>query len=230
MTLRVFLPDGVSLVPQGDPVLRRALGLLEGVLQAAPEPEFPVHVRLGVPETNQAIAQVQGRRDLPGDVFLLVSRGLLERLTDDEVRSLLAHELGHVHHRHLRANRGFIVAWVLAACSSFVAMWLAHAAGWSDGSVSWAGVSVGLTMFLVGRTWLLKVIQGVDELVADRFSARLVGTRVTIRTIRRAAPLFGEQMVTDRGWKLGRRPPSNHFRIRALFKNRRSLGVGLRLV
>ena len=230
MTLRVYLPEGVGLAPEGDPVLRRALGLLASVIEAAPEPEFPIHVRLGVAETNQAIAQVQGRRGAPGDVFLLVSRGILDRLNDEEVRSLFAHELGHVHHQHLRGNRGFLVAWALAACSSFLAMGLARASGWSDGAVSWTGVGVGLTMFMVGRLWLLKVIQGVDELVADRFSARLLGTRVTVRTIRRAGPLFGPDQARERGWKVGRQPPSNHFRIRALFKSRRALGVGVRLV
>lgn len=230
MTLRVYLPEGVGLAPEGDPVLRRALGLLASVIEVAPEPEFPIHVRLGVAETNQAIAQVQGRKEAPGDVFLLVSRGVLDRLSDDEVRSLFAHELGHVHHQHLRANRGFIVAWMLAACSSFLAMWVAHAAGWSDTSVSWAGVGMGLTMFLVGRTWLLKALQGMDELVADRFSARLMGTRVTVRTIRRAGPLFGPDQARERGWKVGRQPPSNHFRIRALFKSRHGRGLGFRMI
>lgn len=230
MTLRVYLPEGVGLVPEGAPVLRRALGLLASVIEVAPEPEFPIHVRLGVAETDQAIAQVQGRKEAPGDVFLLVSRGVMDRLSDDEVRSLFAHELGHVHHQHLRGNRGFIVAWMLAASSSFLAMWVAHAIGWSDASVSWAGVGVGLTMFLVGRTWLFKAIQGMDELVADRFSARLMGTRMTVRTIRRAGPLFGPDQARERGWKVGRQPPSNHFRICALFKGRHHRGSGFRLV
>lgn len=230
MTLRVYFQEGVGLVPEDAPVLRRALGLLASVIEAAPEPEFPIHVRLGVAETDQAIAQVQGRKEAPGDVFLLVSRGVMDRLSDDEVRSLFAHELGHVHHQHLRGNRGFIVAWMLASSSSFLAMWVANAVGWSDASVSWAGVGVGLTMFLVGRNWLLKAIQGMDELVADRFSARLMGTRMTVRTIRRAGPLFGPDQARERGWKVGRQPPSNHFRICALFKGRHHRGSGFRLV
>lgn len=223
MTLRLRLPEGMDLVPEGHPALVRALGLFEAVIEAAPEPTFPLHVQVGVPDTDRAIAQVQGRADTPGEVVLLVSRGLLDALGDREVQSLLAHELGHVHGRHLRSNREFLAAWVLATVGGTAAMAVASWAGVSPPAASWVGVGMGLAVLLLGRPWLRGVIQGNDEFAADRFSARVVGARAAVRTIRRAEPLFEPKARPSRGWRVGLEPPPNRWRVGRLYRARHRL-------
>ncbi|MBX3408560.1 MAG: M48 family metalloprotease [Phycisphaeraceae bacterium] len=47
--------------------------------------------------------------------FLLLTDGLLDRLADDEVESVLAHEIAHVKHRHLPWLAASLIATVLVA-------------------------------------------------------------------------------------------------------------------
>lgn len=226
MSVHVYLPEGVSLVRDTHPAVRRALGLLECVVRSTPEPKKRVHVHLGVAQTDRVVAQVQANLSRPGVVFLLLSTGLLDQLSDEEACSVIAHELGHIHLGHLRANRGFFLSWGLGALAGGIAMSLTRLAGVPDETMSWAGLGVGLFVFLASGPWAKQVVTGWDELLADRFSARLVGVRTAVRTLRKVQPLFDPKAATERGWKVGRRPPSSHFRIRSLFRSRRELKTG----
>lgn len=214
MTLPVRLPEGVGLVADDDPSLTRALSLLEQVLDRAPEPSFPIHVHLGVADTSLAIAQVQSRPSRPGEVVMLVSTGVLERLGDREVLSVLAHELGHVQNRHLRANRDLVPAWLVGIGVAALTLVLAREAE----GVMWWAMAAGVVAMLALRPWIQGVIHGLDELEADRFSAELFGVRQAVRTLYQAGPLFSPGHRFSKRWAVGLEPPNLRVRARALLR------------
>lgn len=65
--------------------------------------------RLRILEDHQSLALAAD----PGDPFVLISRGLLDRLTRRERRIVLAHEIAHLRHKDLLRNYAFEVLLLL---------------------------------------------------------------------------------------------------------------------
>lgn len=116
---------------------------------------------------NGAVLGVLGRFR-----YVLLTDALLERLPEVQVRAVMAHEVGHVRHRHLP----WLVAGILAALGGSLTLLdgLAAAAGWSgatgplaslvDGGLLLAGVALGMAVF----GWISRRF----EWQADAFAVR----------------------------------------------------------
>lgn len=142
----------------------------------------------GVPKPKLAIvpdetpnAFIFGRT--AGDATLAVHEGLLKQLNKDEVRAVVAHELGHIKHRD------YLVMTMLSALP-LLAYWIAwgtfHSARWSSSSHSRKGREGGLkaAFFIVAIVSYvvyivtLLCVMGLSRLrehYADAFSAYVTG-------------------------------------------------------
>jgi heat shock protein HtpX len=114
---------------------------------------------------------------------LAVHEGLLRQLNQDEVRAVIAHELGHIKHKD------YIVMTILSALP-LIAYWvsqIALTAGWFSGGSSRRGkdegnagiilVAIGIISFIVYILSFLAVMRlsRLREHFADAFSAYLTG-------------------------------------------------------
>lgn len=111
-------------------------------------------VRLWKPSMGQANAMVMGV--LPGTRSLLVSDRLVGGMSDDQLRAVLSHELGHIRRRH--------IPWIAAAVIG--ASMASHAAaavmGHPNGPGMWSLAAIILVLGMVSRRF---------EREADLFAA-----------------------------------------------------------
>ncbi len=137
--------------------------------------------RLAVVPNNTPNAFTFGRTSK--SAVLAVHEGLLRQLNQDEIKAVIAHELGHIKHKD------YIVMTVLSALP-LIAYWvsqLALTAGWLSGGTSRRGrdegnagavlVVIGIVSFVVYIVSFLAVMRlsRLREHFADAFSAYLTG-------------------------------------------------------
>jgi hypothetical protein len=71
---------------------------------------IPHEITVALVQANPLLVSVGERKDLRGAFELSFEDGFLDGLTDDELRAIVAHELGHVwiftHHPYLQTERG----------------------------------------------------------------------------------------------------------------------------
>jgi heat shock protein HtpX len=162
--------------------------------------------RLGVMPTDVPNAFSAGRG--PRSAVVVVTRGLLERLDDEELEAVLAHELAHI------ANRDAFVMTIAAAPAM-----LGRKALWGFVSLPFTAQGVGkkvaaaiAVLYLVPvifvawmayafATLLIMSITRYREYVADRGAAMLTGTPETLMSalqkIADAFPLIPERDLRD---------------------------------
>jgi heat shock protein HtpX len=152
-----------------EPMLQRLCGLAD----------LPVP-RLAVMRTQVPNAFSAGRT--PGNAIIVVTEGLLERLDDEEVEAVVAHELAHI------ANRDAFVM-TIAAAPALVGrklLWGFVSLPWTAGSIPNKLGSAALVLYLlplvfVGwvvyafATLFVMSISRYREYVADRGAAILTG-------------------------------------------------------
>jgi STE24 endopeptidase len=104
---------------------------------------------------------------------------LLARLTPAEIEAVLAHELGHFHHRHI-VKRAFVIAFCSLAFLTLLGMllhapWFFQALGLPDGNPALALMlfSLALPFFLFPLTPVLNALSRRQEFEADAYAARL---------------------------------------------------------
>lgn len=112
--------------------------------------------RLRVLEDKQSLALAAN----PGDPFVLMSRGLLDRLTRRERRIVLAHEVAHLRHKDLLRNYAFEVLLLL--------------------NLPWAADRLR-------NTWRQALEERADDSVATRFGAESVA-QALVQVIRGSRP------------------------------------------
>lgn len=135
--------------------------------------------RVGVAEIDIPNAFATGRS--PKHAVVCATRGVLNRLSDEELEAVLAHELSHVAHRDVAVMTIASGVGMLAGLVSRLAMWGAMLSG---GGRNRNGQNVVL---LEVATWLLSLVIYVvaflltmalsryRELAADRSGAILIG-------------------------------------------------------
>jgi heat shock protein HtpX len=135
--------------------------------------------RVGVAEMDIPNAFATGRS--PKHAVICATRGLMNRLSDEELEAVLAHELSHVAHRDVAIMTIASGVGMLAGLVSRVAMWSALLSG---GGRSRNGQNIVL---IEVATWVISLVIYViaflltmalsryRELAADRSGAILIG-------------------------------------------------------
>lgn len=135
--------------------------------------------RVGVAEMDMPNAFATGRN--PKHAVICATRGLMRRLSDEELEAVLAHELSHVAHRDVAVMTIASGVGMLAGLISRIAMW---GAMFSGGGRSRDGENLVLLEMI---TWLVSLLVYViaylltmalsryRELAADRSGAILIG-------------------------------------------------------
>ncbi len=111
---------------------------------------------------------------LPGVRYVLLTDLLLESMTDEQVQAVFAHELGHVHHRHL--------AWTTAVLGSALAA-LSLTGDWAVARLSPAtpervtvGLQAGVLVLTAAVVWVgFGAMSRWFERQADVYAVRLMG-------------------------------------------------------
>ena len=148
--------------------------------------------------------------------YLLLTPALMERLSEAELRAVLAHEVGHVKYRHLLLYLLFFLGYLVLAfvLSDLVIQWLL---GWeavadrllagNGRQTAWMTGLISLPMLLllvVYFRFIFAYFMRHFERQADSYAARVVGPGPVIAALERIALFSG----------LSRRAPSwHHFSI-----------------
>ncbi len=135
--------------------------------------------RVGIAEMDMPNAFATGRS--PSHAVICATRGLMGRLSDEELEAVLAHELSHVAHRDVAIMTIASGVGMLAGLVSRMAMWGAMLSG---GSRDRNGENVAALEMI---TWLVSIVIYIvaylltlalsryRELAADRSGAILIG-------------------------------------------------------
>ena len=130
--------------------------------------------RVGIADTELPNAFATGRS--PGHSAVVVTTGILKRLTGEELEGVLAHELSHVAHRDVLVMTVASSAGIVAAMLTRGAQYGAIFGGRRDNN---NGVPVWLIVLVVSLItyavsfFLLKLLSRYRELSADRAGAYL---------------------------------------------------------
>jgi heat shock protein HtpX len=135
--------------------------------------------RVGVAEIDVPNAFATGRS--PSHAVICATRGIMTRLSDEELEAVLAHELSHVAHRDVAVMTIASGVGMLAGLVGRMAMW---GAMFSGGDRNQSG---GQTALLELATWVISIViyiiaylltmslSRARELSADRSGAILIG-------------------------------------------------------
>lgn len=151
-------------------------------------------VRLWKPSMGQANAMVMGV--LPGTRSLLVSDRLVAGMSDDQLRAVLSHELGHIRRRH--------IPWIAAAVIG--ASMASHAAaaglGLADGPGMWSLAAILLTLGMVSRRFEREADLCAAEALERMGLPRESALRATFEALLRVAEL-NRMRITKRDFLHG---------------------------
>jgi heat shock protein HtpX len=135
--------------------------------------------RVGVAEMDIPNAFATGRS--PKHAVICATRGLMNRLSDEELEAVLAHELSHVAHRDVAIMTIASGVGMLAGLVSRIAMWSAMFSGGGRGRngqnivlVEMATWIVSLVIYVIAYL-LTMALSRYRELAADRSGAILIG-------------------------------------------------------
>ena len=191
--------EGICSLIAATSVFLFAPALLARVLNTSPMPDSPLRRRLDglcqrggiryrnilVWNTNNHVGNAAVMGVLPWLRYVLLSDVLLERMNDDEIEAVFAHELGHVVYRHMTWYAIFFIAMV------FVAIVLGNAlpalipfTDISFQAISPAGLAASLLLF--------GVLSRRCERQADVYAAR------TMDMLKAGQPLASEALISSR--------------------------------
>ena len=158
----------------------------------------------------------------PGDGTVVVTTGLLDRLGDEELEAVLAHELSHLANRDASL---MTVAWVLPTVTYYLAVLASYvlyglvrflgAGGGGGGNRDGRGLLVGLVvitvsavatlsvsaMFWFGSVLIHRVLSRYREYAADRGAAEITGSPAALasalRTVDEAMPEMPDEDLRE---------------------------------
>lgn len=150
-------------VPLGDGELRSAL------LQVAEQSRVRLR-RLLVWRTGGTMINGAAVGILPGLRFVLLTDGLLDHLSLDQVRAVAAHEFGHIRRRHLPWLGVVMIAclFVFSAVISWMDEWMKVAAPSLAWSTQWVGGGAAVVLGL----WCFGAVSRRFEWQADAFAVQ----------------------------------------------------------
>jgi Zn-dependent protease with chaperone function len=178
-----FMPPGPRLDPARNPEL---YALIREVAEATHQ-EPPAEVYLAH-DFHAEVVEVGGVLLLGGCRVLILGLPLLDSLTSDELRSVLAHEFGH--HRGRDARLGPLFYRIYGGIERTVAALEARGS-------PWARLLAAYGRFFLGRAAALR---REEEFAADAVAAELAGADVAAATLRAVAEgraAFGAYLERD---------------------------------
>jgi heat shock protein HtpX len=135
--------------------------------------------RVGVSEMDIPNAFATGRS--PNHAVICATRGLMRRLSDEELEAVLAHELSHVAHRDVAIMTIASGVGMLAGLVSRMAMWGAMLGGGGRGKggqnivlLEMATMLISIVIYVIAFL-LTMALSRYRELAADRSGAILIG-------------------------------------------------------
>jgi heat shock protein HtpX len=170
--IAMFSMQAHEVTPEQEPRLHQIVDRL-CLMADMPKP------RVGVAEIDIPNAFATGRS--PSHAVICATRGIMARLSDEELEAVLAHELSHVAHRDVAVMTIASGVGMLAGLVSRMAMW---GAMFSGGGNSRDGENLAVLELI---TWLVSLVIYViaylltmalsryRELAADRSGAILIG-------------------------------------------------------
>ena len=170
--IAMFSMHAHEVTPEQEPRLHQIVDRL-CLLGNVPKP------RVGVAEMDMPNAFATGRS--PSHAVICATRGIMTRLSDEELEAVLAHEISHVAHRDVAIMTIASGVGMLAGLVGRIAMW---GAMFSGGGNNRDGEQMVL---LEIATWLISIVIYViaylltmalsryRELAADRSGAILIG-------------------------------------------------------
>ncbi|HEY5303581.1 MAG TPA: zinc metalloprotease HtpX [Acidimicrobiales bacterium] len=171
--IAMFSMHAAEVTPAQEPKLHEIVDRL-CLLANMPKP------RVGVAEIDLPNAFATGRS--PSHAVICATRGIMNRLSDEELEAVLAHELSHVAHRDVAVMTIASGVGMLAGMVSRVAMFGAMFGGGRGGGrgnqnaalvemVTWL---VSIVIYIVAYL-LTMALSRYRELAADRSGAILIG-------------------------------------------------------
>jgi Zn-dependent protease with chaperone function len=141
---------------------------------------------------------------LPRFRYILVTDGLLEALSTDELKAVLAHEMGHAKYRHLLFYLVFIIGYMVISFGLFDFFFYLYAASSLFGAESLVGGGGELNLFhlalslpillslLIYFRYVMGFFMRNFERQADLYSAQVMGTpEFTAASLEKIAYLSG---------------------------------------
>ncbi len=178
--LQVVLSEPLALASVGARIVKpgeqpRLQEMVERVAALAGIPR----IRVGIMETRMPNAFAMGKRLRSATV--VVTRGLLDLLDDDELEAVIAHEIAHVRNRDVLVMTiaGFFV--VVAQLVFRILLWGGGGGSKRNrraGGLAIAGM-VSLLVWIIGQLLLL-ALSRYREYVADRMAGLLTGRPLTL--------------------------------------------------
>lgn len=168
-----FYSDKIALMASGAKPLsqKQAPGLYAMVSELTKKMHLPMP-KLYITPDRQANAFATGRD--PGHASVAVTQGILDTLSKDELRAVLAHEMGHVKNRDILIAT---IAAVLASAISFVGNMMLFR-GYSDDDEGNAGGAIALIAAIlvpIGASLVQLAISRQREFGADETGAKTIG-------------------------------------------------------
>lgn len=165
----------------------------------------------GKPEHRGANAMVTGI--IPGYRHVVLTHGLIKNFEKEEIKAVLAHEIGHIKEKHLWINALMSICWFLF----------------------WGGIIYGLSKlrlnifsspyfffgiyFFAVFFWIFGIESWIirrNEFKADEFAAKICGREVMIRALKKLAEVNLTPEKTGRWFNILSMHPSIEERIRHL--------------
>lgn len=189
-----------------DPSLIRASRCLDEMvhrsLRAHP---LPARISLGIIESAAPWAGILTEAGPRSRFNMFLTRGLVEGLSNEEMIAVMGHEWAHVVDRRPLATWAFrgtaamgslgLHLLTVVLCLNGVGM------GWPLAAAVLVGTLAMMFLFLNLEARALRY----QELVCDRFAARLVGPRMMVSTLRRVEAImeshYGKPRPTRKGWQ-----------------------------
>jgi heat shock protein HtpX len=170
--IAMFSMHAHEVTPQQEPKLHEIVDRL-CLLANMPKP------RVGVAEMDMPNAFATGRS--PSHAVICATRGLMQRLNDEELEAVLAHELSHVAHRDVAVMTIASGVGLLAGLVSRVALFGTMFGGGGRGRggqnvvlLEMATLLVSVVIYVIAYL-LTMALSRYRELAADRSGAILIG-------------------------------------------------------
>ncbi len=117
---------------------------------------------------------------LPGHRYIVLTQGLLEKMDRDEIKAVVAHELGHIKLHHLWINLGLAVGWFIFFMAVVQALKRLGIPIFSNPMVN----IITLLVALLTWNYIFSGFVAVrNEFKADEFAAKLVGADAMARAL-----------------------------------------------